>query len=60
MAERPFGIKHAVSILAKNAEQKKPTPTLMLGDIQKDCVDHGHAWRALELYDLPHERYRKI
>ena len=52
LAERAFGKNHAASIMAKEKNAWKPTPTSFLPDIQKACVEHGHGglWNSMN-YD---------
>jgi len=52
LAERAFGENHAASIMAKEKNRWKPTPTALLEDIQRACVEHGHGglWNSMD-YD---------
>ncbi|MEW8689102.1 MAG: hypothetical protein AB2556_25050, partial [Candidatus Thiodiazotropha sp.] len=42
LVERAFGKNHAGSIMAKEKNGWKPTPTSLLPDIQKAGVELGH------------------
>ncbi|MEW8689186.1 MAG: hypothetical protein AB2556_25470, partial [Candidatus Thiodiazotropha sp.] len=52
LAERAFDKNHAASIVAKERNSWKPTPTNILPDIEKACVEHGHGglWNSMN-YD---------
>ena len=52
LADKAFGENHAASIMAKEKNDWKPTPTSLLDDIQKACVEHGHGglWNSMD-YD---------
>ena len=52
LADKAFGENHAASIMAKEKNGLKPTPTSLLQDIQKACVEHGQGglWNLMD-YD---------
>ncbi|MEW8685623.1 MAG: hypothetical protein AB2556_07425 [Candidatus Thiodiazotropha sp.] len=49
LAERAFCENHAASIMAKERNGCKRTPAILLPDIQKACVEHGHGglWNSM-------------
>ena len=53
LADRAFGENHASSIMAKGKNGWKPTPAILLPDIEKACVEHGHGglWNSMG-YDM--------
>ena len=52
LAEKAFGENHAASIMAKERNGWKPTQAILLDNIQKACVEHGHGgiWNSMD-YD---------
>ncbi|MEW8689016.1 MAG: hypothetical protein AB2556_24620, partial [Candidatus Thiodiazotropha sp.] len=52
LAERAFSENHAASIVAKERKGWKPTPSNLLPDVEKACVEHGHGglWNSMN-YD---------
>ena len=52
LADKAFGENHAASIMAKERNGWKPTPTSLLEDIQRACIEHGHGglWNSMD-YD---------
>jgi len=50
LAARVFGVNHAASVVAKERNDWRPTPSHLLEEIQQACVEHGHGglWNSMD------------
>jgi len=49
LTEKAFEVNHTASIVSKERNDWKPTPTSLLEDIHKACIEHGHGglWNSM-------------